>query len=292
MEDDITASVVLPRESLNDLDPEYPNPSVKLVANCERLLVPAARRRHPSRRRPAGRSGHRQRRELSFPTSSHSTRSRRARLVDHVAEFDQYTEPMKQLLKSFVDQPAGRLRGLFRASAHGQRSAVHESALFAAAARPGESARFVSGRNRRAPGARDPRRAPGLSAGERRAGGPQKQSRRIPSMALPPLAVYSPIHYQELPELFMDFICSLTGQIARDHRIRQRRRAHQRSVQRAVAGGGSEQRAGVGHSDRLRGIHHLGRLCRAELPRGSRRQPAGARDLVPHARARARSANS
>jgi hypothetical protein len=25
------------------------------------------------------------------------------------------------------------------------------------------------------------------------------------------LAVYSPIHYQELPELFMDFVCSLTG---------------------------------------------------------------------------------
>lgn len=26
-----------------------------------------------------------------------------------------------------------------------------------------------------------------------------------------PLAVYGPIHYQELPELFMDFVCSLTG---------------------------------------------------------------------------------
>jgi hypothetical protein len=26
-----------------------------------------------------------------------------------------------------------------------------------------------------------------------------------------PLAVYNPIHYQKLPELFMDFICSLTG---------------------------------------------------------------------------------
>ena len=26
-----------------------------------------------------------------------------------------------------------------------------------------------------------------------------------------PLAVYGPIHYQETPELFMDFICSLTG---------------------------------------------------------------------------------
>jgi hypothetical protein len=32
-----------------------------------------------------------------------------------------------------------------------------------------------------------------------------------PGIHLPPLAVYSPIHYQELPELFMDFICSLTG---------------------------------------------------------------------------------
>jgi hypothetical protein len=26
-----------------------------------------------------------------------------------------------------------------------------------------------------------------------------------------PLSVYNPIHYQEVPELFMDFICSLTG---------------------------------------------------------------------------------
>ncbi|HUX38013.1 MAG TPA: hypothetical protein VMV44_08920 [Rectinemataceae bacterium] len=29
--------------------------------------------------------------------------------------------------------------------------------------------------------------------------------------AIRPLAVYGPIHWQELPELFMDFICSLTG---------------------------------------------------------------------------------
>src|SRR5205085_10779825 len=32
-----------------------------------------------------------------------------------------------------------------------------------------------------------------------------------PAIGLPPLAVYNPIHYQELPELFMDWICSLTG---------------------------------------------------------------------------------
>ncbi len=32
-----------------------------------------------------------------------------------------------------------------------------------------------------------------------------------PEIGLPSLAVYNPIHYQELPELFMEFISSLTG---------------------------------------------------------------------------------
>ncbi|MCP5273416.1 MAG: hypothetical protein H6936_00910 [Burkholderiales bacterium] len=32
-----------------------------------------------------------------------------------------------------------------------------------------------------------------------------------PEPGIRPLAVYNPIHYQALPELFMDFICSLTG---------------------------------------------------------------------------------
>jgi len=31
------------------------------------------------------------------------------------------------------------------------------------------------------------------------------------AIGLPPLAVYGPIHYQELPELFMEFVSSLTG---------------------------------------------------------------------------------
>jgi hypothetical protein len=32
-----------------------------------------------------------------------------------------------------------------------------------------------------------------------------------PGKGIRPLAVFNPIHYQELPELFMDFICSVTG---------------------------------------------------------------------------------
>jgi hypothetical protein len=41
--------------------------------------------------------------------------------------------------------------------------------------------------------------------------------------------------------------------------------------------------------DRLRGIHHGGGIHRAAISRGSRQQHAGAGDLVPHARPRARS---
>ena len=38
VEDDITASVVVPRGSLKDFDSKYPNLSAKLVVNCESLL--------------------------------------------------------------------------------------------------------------------------------------------------------------------------------------------------------------------------------------------------------------
>ena len=43
------------------------------------------------------------------------------------------------------------------------------------------------------------------------AGRPAQQSRGQGRTSIRGLAVYNPIHYQELPELFMDFICSLTG---------------------------------------------------------------------------------
>src|ERR1035441_6947625 len=39
----------------------------------------------------------------------------------------------------------------------------------------------------------------------------RRNSPADPKAGLPPLAVYGPVHYQELPELFMDFVASLTG---------------------------------------------------------------------------------
>ena len=209
VEDDITASVVVPRESLNDLDARYSNASVKLVTNCEALLF-----QRPDEAIHRGFDAQAEA-DLAAPGTfisnfePLSVEQARA-IVDHVVEFDQYTEPMKQLLERFVK---GCGVSYVVSSAHPRMvdgKPVEESALPATAPRPGQRARDLPGRNQRAAGPRNSVRRPvhfpvnAVLAGRR--GSPPD-----PKIGLPPLAVYSPIHYQELPELFMDFICSLTG---------------------------------------------------------------------------------
>ena len=73
-----------------------------------------------------------------------------------------------------------------------------------------------------------------------------------PKTGVPPLAVYNPIHYQELPELFMDFICSLTGKSPSTTGFGSEGALTKGAVQRAAAGDRRERRAGLGHPDRLR----------------------------------------
>ena len=209
VEDDITASVVLPRESLTDLDPEYPNPSVKLVANCEKLLFQRpddAVVRGVDKQAEADIAG-----PGNFLSNFEAIPLEAARaLVDHVAEFDQYSEPMKERLEQFVHDPDA---DYVASSAHsrlvnGVRSTnprylqrrpdlayPREPYLAEIAARLGRE--IPAGRPVYQP-------VNALMAGRR-------NSPADPKAGLPPLAVYSPIHYQELPELFMDFVCSLTG---------------------------------------------------------------------------------
>ncbi len=104
MEDDITASLVLPREALNDLDPEYDNPSVKLVANCERLLFQRpddAIHRGVDKQAEADIAGPGNFLSNFEPITIDAARA----LVEHVVEFDQYSEPMKVLLEGFAERP-------------------------------------------------------------------------------------------------------------------------------------------------------------------------------------------
>ena len=208
-EDDITASVVLPRESLNDLDPEYANPSVKLVANCETLLFQRpddAIHRGADRQAEADIASPGTFLSNYEPISTATAQS----MVDHVVEFDRYTEPMKRLLEDFVatgnggyvvssadprmvnGKPSGNPRYLQKRP---DLAAPRESYLAEIAARL----------ERGIPAARPVHFPVNAVLAGRRNNPPDLK------LGLPPLAVYGPIHYQELPELFMEFICSLTG---------------------------------------------------------------------------------
>ncbi|MEO8373182.1 MAG: hypothetical protein ABI806_28615, partial [Candidatus Solibacter sp.] len=209
VEDDITASIVLAREALNDLDPQYDNPSVKLVENCERRLF-----QRPDDAIYRGVDVQAES-DIAGPDNFLSnfeplTLDQAQALVEHVVEFDRYTEPMKQLLAKYVERPETEF---IVSSAHprlvnGKRSTnprylqkrpdlanprdMHLAQIAARLARGIESERAVY-----------------LPVNAVLAG--RRSSPKDAKAGLPPLAVHSPIHYQELPELFMDFICSLTG---------------------------------------------------------------------------------
>lgn len=209
VEDDITASVVLPRERLNNLDPEYLNPSVKLLRNCETLLF-----QRPDDAIHRGFDAQAEA-DMAAPGNFISnfeplTQEQARKIVDHVSEFDQYTDPMKSLLADFVRK--------------GERAFVVSSAHPRMVdGKPSKNPRYLQKR----PDLVHPRETHVAEMGtrlnrevppDRRVYFPvnavlpgRRNNPPDPKIGLPPLAVYNPIHYQELPELFMDFICSLTG---------------------------------------------------------------------------------
>ena len=131
-------------------------------------------------------------------------------IVEHVVEFDKYTEPMKRLLADFVAEPKTKF---VVSSAHPRM--VDGS--------PSKNPRYLQ----RRPDIEKPQEMYLAQIGARLAREiPADKPVHFPVNAvlagrrnnppdaktgIPPLAVYSPIHYQELPQLFMDFICSLTG---------------------------------------------------------------------------------
>jgi hypothetical protein len=219
-EDDITASVVLPRESLNDLDPEYANPSVKLVANCEALLFQRpddAIHRGADRQAEAdiaGSDGFQSGIFLSgvFLSNYEPISIERAvGMVEHVVEFDRYTEPMKRLLEGFAKN--GSRTAYVVSSAHprlvdgkpSKNPRYLQKRPDLAAPRETYLTEIAARLERGVPAGRPVHFPVNAVLSGRRNNPPD------PKIGLPPLAVYSPIHYQELPELFMEFISSLTG---------------------------------------------------------------------------------
>jgi hypothetical protein len=213
VEDDITASVVLPRSSLNDLDREFKSESVKLVANCETLLF-----QRPDEAINPG-VDHQAEADISSPGTFLSnyeplTGAQVRALVDHVVEFDRYTDPMKRLLEDFASNGTAYNGGAYVVSSSHPRMVNGKPSLNPrylqkrpdlVAPRATYLAQIAARLERDIPSTR-PVHFPvtAVLAG-------RKNSPPDAAAGLPPLAVYGPIHYQELPELFMECISSLTG---------------------------------------------------------------------------------
>jgi hypothetical protein len=131
-------------------------------------------------------------------------------MVDHVVEFDEYTEPMKRLLKDFADSSdtayvvSSALPRVI--DGHASKNPRYLQ-LRPDLANPREKYLAETGARmyREIPSDAPVQFAVNAVLAGRRGNPPD------PQIGLPPLAVYNPIHYQELPELFMDFLCSLTG---------------------------------------------------------------------------------
>ncbi len=207
LEDDISASTVVPSEVLGGLNPEYAQPFVKFVGNCERRLF--------QRPDDAIHRGYDKQTELDFTRDDnffsnyeplHIEYSKS--LVEDSIGFDLWTAPMQNLVKDLAENPQP---DFFVTPAHPR----------VVDGKPTKNPRYLQNR----PDLLKPRDAYLAEMSTRMFRRvPLNEPVRLPVNAVLPgrrnnppeaqvrsLAVYNPIHYMELPELFMEFICSMTG---------------------------------------------------------------------------------
>jgi hypothetical protein len=209
-EDDISASTVVPSEWLDGLNipAAASGPSRKLVQNCEyRLFQRPDDAIHPGFDKQAESDIAR---TDNFLSNYEPLTPRQAtQIVHRIADFDRYTEPMKEMILEGARQQGGHV--------------VVSSQPRLVDGKPTKNPRYLQNR----PDLVRPIDKHLAEIGVRLARGiPADRPVVTPVDAVlfgrrnnPPdhkagirsLAVFNPIHYQELPELFMDFVCSLTG---------------------------------------------------------------------------------
>lgn len=208
-EDDISATITLPAKSLSNLNPEYTNQSVKLVANCESHLF-----QRPDEAVIRGYDKEAEQEIVdnnTFLTNYEPlTKANALELMENAISFEKYTQPVKDFIKTVVD---GDEHCYFVTPSHPrivdgeptknprylQRNIFKEETLDSYL---GE----IGVRLHRKIKPADPVYWPVNAVLPGRRNNPADRDAGIR-----PLAVYNPIHYQELPELFMDFIASITG---------------------------------------------------------------------------------
>jgi hypothetical protein len=210
MEDDITASVVVPGHQLKHLHPALPETSFKFTANCEYRLFQrpdeAIIRGHDkTAEADFGRKGN------YFSNYEPLSRSNARAMHEDVFEYDKFTPPMQDIIENFLcaEDPEYLMSTSHpRIIGDGKRT-KNPRYLQTRTDLLDYRSRYVAemgARMHRRIALDEPVHFPVNSVLAGRRNNPPDAKAGIRA-----LAVYNPIHYQNLPELFMDFIASLTG---------------------------------------------------------------------------------
>ena len=209
MEDDITASITLSAKNLKYLNQEYTNKSIKLTENAEEMFF--------QRPDEAIHRGYDKETESDLSQRNNFcsnyeplTPAHGRQLVENAINFDLFTKPIQKLIIEGSKDESGYY---FIAPSYPRM----------VDGKPSKNPRYLQTR----PDLVNPIDDHLADIGLRLLGRiPLSEPVLHPINAVLPgrrnnppdkengirgLSVYGPIHYQELPELFMDFICSLTG---------------------------------------------------------------------------------
>ncbi|WP_109829858.1 hypothetical protein [Reichenbachiella versicolor] len=209
-EDDISASIVLPKDRIKNLNPEYSNRSVKILENCEAHLF-----QRPDEAIVRGYDKKAEKDLVSdgvFLTNYEPlSRQDAIDLYEDTINFDKYTQPVKDFLMDIIEN--GKDDEFFAVPSH---TRIVDGTPTVNPRYLEKNIHFgetedkyiaeVGTRLFRKIKSEDPviYTVNAVLPGRRNNPVDRKNGIR-------PLAVYNPIHYQETPELFMDFISSLTG---------------------------------------------------------------------------------
>ena len=209
MEDDITASLVVPAKALQHLHPDLTQPSFKFVHNCEYRLF--------QRPDEAIVRGYDKTAEADFSAKGNFfsnyeplPRAEAKRMIADAIMFDEFSEPIRNVIHEVAqsDSPdyfvsTSNPRLVNNKPSKNPRYLQNRPDL--SATRTTYVAKLGARLNRRVP-LDEAVLFPVTSVLPGRRNNPANHE-----VGIRPLAVYNPIHYQELPELFMEFISSLTG---------------------------------------------------------------------------------
>ena len=209
LEDDITASVVAPTRQLKNLPPGWTAPSAKFVHNCEYRFF--------QRPDDAIIRGYDKQAEIDLSSAGSFlsnyeplTREDAREEIEDAIRFGQYTQPMQNMIRAF---DAGTSPDYYSTNANPR----------LVDGKPTKNPRYLqvrpdlrdqrsvyladmSSRLCRRQDAHSPLLRPVTSILPGRRNNPAE-----PEAGVKPLCVNSPIHHMELPELFMEFIASITG---------------------------------------------------------------------------------